>query len=92
MKQQQSGIIEAKAALKRADEAVLQGRSVVVFTVVTILFVSCKPCLLMPKEKKYSMSISQLPLSFFATIFGMNAKEINDSSLKLSTELKYMCK
>lgn len=40
MKQQQSGIIEAKAAIRRADESVLQGRSIVVFTVVTIFFVS----------------------------------------------------
>lgn len=39
MKQQQSGIIEAKAAIRRADETVLQGRSIVVFTVVTIFFV-----------------------------------------------------
>lgn len=40
MKQQQSNIIEAKAAIRRADESVLQGRSIVVFTVVTIFFVS----------------------------------------------------
>jgi hypothetical protein len=39
MKQQQSNIIEAKAAIRRADESVLQGRSIVVFTVVTIFFV-----------------------------------------------------
>lgn len=40
VKQQQSNIIEAKAAIRRADESVLQGRSIVVFTVVTIFFVS----------------------------------------------------
>jgi hypothetical protein len=40
MKQQQAGIIEAKAAIRRADETVVQGRSIVVFTVVTIFFVS----------------------------------------------------
>lgn len=40
MKQQQANIIEAKAAIRRADESVLQGRSIVVFTVVTIFFVS----------------------------------------------------
>jgi Mg2+ and Co2+ transporter CorA len=38
MKQQQANIIEAKAAIARADESVLQGRSIVVFTVVTIFF------------------------------------------------------
>jgi hypothetical protein len=40
MKQQQAGIIEAKAAIRRADESVLQGRSIVVFTVFTIFFVN----------------------------------------------------
>lgn len=40
MKQQQANIIEAKAAIRRADESVIQGRSIVVFTVVTIFFVS----------------------------------------------------
>ncbi|KAK1757113.1 hypothetical protein QBC47DRAFT_378429 [Echria macrotheca] len=69
MKQQQSGIIEAKAAIRRADETVLQGRSIVVFTVVTIFF---------------------LPLSFFATFFGMNARELNDGSMPLGTQLIYM--
>jgi len=42
MKQQQAGIIEAKAAIKRADESVLQGRSIVVFTVFTIFFVDTR--------------------------------------------------
>jgi hypothetical protein len=40
MKQQQANIIEAKAAIRRADESVLQGRSIVMFTVITIFFVS----------------------------------------------------
>ncbi|KAK3313225.1 hypothetical protein B0H66DRAFT_485544 [Apodospora peruviana] len=69
MKQQQSGIIEAKAAIRRADESVLQGRSIVVFTVVTIFF---------------------LPLSFFAAVFGMNTKELNDGTMALNTQLLYM--
>jgi hypothetical protein len=43
MKQQQANIIEAKAAIKRADETVMQGRSIVVFTVITIIFV-CGTC------------------------------------------------
>jgi hypothetical protein len=43
MKQQQAGIIEAKAAIRRADESVIQGRSIVVFTVVTIFFVGHRP-------------------------------------------------
>jgi hypothetical protein len=46
MKQQQANIIEAKAAIRRADETVLQGRSIVVFTVVTIFFVRGKALLM----------------------------------------------
>lgn len=69
MKQQQSGIIEAKAGIRRADESVLQGRSIVVFTVVTIFF---------------------LPLSFFATMFGMNARELNDGKMGIGNQLLLM--
>ncbi|KAF4982586.1 hypothetical protein FZEAL_1818 [Fusarium zealandicum] len=38
LKQQQAGIIEAKAALIRADESIRQGRAIMAFTIVTILF------------------------------------------------------
>ncbi|KAK8004927.1 hypothetical protein PG990_010964 [Apiospora arundinis] len=38
LKQQQASIVEAKAALQRAEESVKQGRAVMVFTVVTIFF------------------------------------------------------
>jgi hypothetical protein len=40
LKQQQASIIEAKAALARADESVKQGRAIMAFTIVTIFFVS----------------------------------------------------
>jgi hypothetical protein len=38
LKQQQASIIEAKYALKRADESVKQGRSIMLFTIITIIF------------------------------------------------------
>jgi Mg2+ and Co2+ transporter CorA len=38
LKQQQASIIEAKAALARADESVKQGRAIMAFTIVTIFF------------------------------------------------------
>ncbi|KAH7328776.1 hypothetical protein B0I35DRAFT_418300 [Stachybotrys elegans] len=70
MKQQQANIIEAKAAIKRADESVLQGRSIIVFTVITIFF---------------------LPLSFFTSVFGMNAREISeDGKMPLRLQLTLM--
>ncbi|KAH8179959.1 corA-like mg2+ transporter protein [Sarocladium implicatum] len=70
VKQQQSNIIEAKAAIRRADESVLQGRSIVVFTVVTIFF---------------------LPMSFFSSLFGMNAPELSeDGIMPLKEQLTWM--
>ncbi|KAH6847764.1 hypothetical protein B0I37DRAFT_151069 [Chaetomium sp. MPI-CAGE-AT-0009] len=69
MKQQQAGIIEAKAAIRRADETVIQGRSIVVFTVVTIFF---------------------LPLSFFATVFGMNARELDSGTMSMGIQFMWM--
>jgi len=43
LKQQQAGIMEAKAAKQRADESIKQGRAIVAFTIVTIFFVSLWP-------------------------------------------------
>ncbi|KAJ8108601.1 hypothetical protein ONZ43_g6374 [Nemania bipapillata] len=40
LKQQQASIVEAKAALRRADESVKQGRAIMAFTLVTIFFVN----------------------------------------------------
>jgi len=34
----------------------------------------------------------QLPLSFFATLFGMNAQELNEGKMPLNMQLMYMCK
>ncbi|KAM0813428.1 hypothetical protein AB5N19_13422 [Seiridium cardinale] len=38
LKQQQASIVEARAALQRADESVKQGRTIQAFTIVTIIF------------------------------------------------------
>jgi BMFP domain-containing protein YqiC len=40
LKQQQSGIFEAREAVKQASETLKQGRSIMLFTVITIIFVS----------------------------------------------------
>lgn len=39
LKQQQASIVEAKAALERADESVQQGKAIMAFTIMTIIFV-----------------------------------------------------
>ena len=40
LKQQQAGVIEAKEAVKQATETLNQGGTIMLFTVVTIIFVS----------------------------------------------------
>ncbi|KAK4247520.1 hypothetical protein C7999DRAFT_41176 [Corynascus novoguineensis] len=70
LKQQQAGVIEAREAVKQAQLTLKQGQSIMIFTVVTIIF---------------------LPLSFCASVFGMNATEFSiDARLPLSSELRLM--
>ena len=38
-RQQQAGVVEAREAVKQANETLKQGRSIILFTVVTIIFV-----------------------------------------------------
>ena len=54
MKQKQANVVEAHLAREQTEVAAEQSRSVMVFTIFTIIF---------------------LPLSFFASIFGINARE-----------------
>ncbi|KAL2130693.1 hypothetical protein VTI74DRAFT_6080 [Chaetomium olivicolor] len=69
LKQQQAGVIEAREAVKQAQLTLKQGQSIMIFTIVTIIF---------------------LPLSFCASLFGMNAAELNDSHLSLASEFQLM--
>lgn len=40
LKQQQAGVVQAREAVRQADETLRQGRSIMLFTVITIIFVS----------------------------------------------------
>jgi len=42
LKQQQAGVVEAREAVKQGEETLRQGRSIMLFTIVTIIFVSPK--------------------------------------------------
>ena len=61
------------------------------FTVVTIIFVGAPYV----TPSRFSGSVAdntttKLPLSFCASIFGMNAKEFSDNPLTLRMEFTYM--
>lgn len=43
LKQQQAGVVQAWQAVNQSNEAIKQGRSILVFTIVTIVFVSFPP-------------------------------------------------
>jgi hypothetical protein len=40
MKQQQANVVQAWQAIRQGEEAVKQGRAIMIFTVITIIFVS----------------------------------------------------
>lgn len=40
MKQQQAGVVQAWQAIQQGEESVKQGRAIMMFTIITIVFVS----------------------------------------------------
>jgi hypothetical protein len=83
LKQQQAGVVEAREAVKQGEETLRQGRSIMLFTIVTIVFVSFHPLTPRRRIKLYlrqELTGVQLPLSFFTGIFGMNAIELTGST------------
>ena len=59
LKQRQAHVSEARSARAQVEVSTRHGRSIMLFTVVTIIF---------------------LPMSFLASLFGMNSIELNDGS------------
>lgn len=91
LKQQQAGVLQAWLSVNQSDEAIKQSRSVMIFTIVTIVFVS------QPVETCVScgtlLTLIQLPLSFMSSIFGMNSIEIggDGNTMHLREQFNYMC-
>ncbi|TVY93931.1 hypothetical protein LAWI1_G000709, partial [Lachnellula willkommii] len=71
LKQQQAGVVEAREAVKQGEETLKQGRAIMLFTIVTIVFVSPAYHVHAPLT-----NITKLPLSFFTGVFGMNATNL----------------
>ena len=71
MKQKQANVVEAHLTREQTEVAADQSRSVMIFTIFTIIF---------------------LPLSFFASVFGINARDWggSDKDLPLRTIFLYM--
>lgn len=86
------GLENANLARQQADESIRQGRTVLVFTVVTIIFVRTP----LPRFKcdlKINREI-QLPLSFMAAFFAINIDSFpwnKGDKLPMDYVLRYMC-
>lgn len=75
-------------AVNQANETIKQGRSIMMFTLVTIVFVRYfgAPHIVIDAD------LWQLPLSFMSSIFGMNNKEFSgDDTWAIGDEIKLMC-
>ena len=78
LKQKQASVAEAVASRQETAETARQGKTIMLFTVVTVVFVCCS---LFTQIFNADCSI-QLPPTFFTSVFGMNLREIGtlDSS------------
>jgi len=82
LKTNAASLVEAHSSAKEAQAATAQGRAVMLFTIITVIFVSI-----------YSRSLPniicdnavQLPLSFFTSYFGQNVREITGDDKNHST-------
>lgn len=68
-----------------------QGRAIIIFTVMTIIFVS--HAALEWEKNVIPDRMKQLPLGFIASIFGMNNKQISgdEMPMTLRSQFRYMC-
>ena len=81
MKQQQAGVVQAWQSVRQSDEANAQGRAIMVFTVVTIFFVSCDRAVNSPLHQM--LIRTKLPLSFMSFAASCWKKGSKDAGLAL---------
>lgn len=95
LEQQQAIVVQAYESVKQAEETVKQGRAIMMFTVVTIVFVSSTDSLFRAEGHVliFTDNLLQLPLSFMSSVFGMNAAEFDSSNkMSLGAQFRIMCK
>jgi hypothetical protein len=91
LKQKYASVFEARYAREQAVSTSRQGHTIMVFTIVTILFVSLPSTLLLQLKSTNRVTV-KLPMSFMAAFFAINVKEFphaEDSTLRLNWVLKY---
>ena len=79
--------MQAWQAVNQANETIRQGRSIMMFTLVTIVFVRISES----PQSAIDADLSQLPLSFMSSIFGMNNQEFTGDTWSIGDEIKLMC-
>lgn len=73
LKQKQANVDEAKAARWQAEETQNQSRSLMVFTIFTVMYAPLQSFSSLTSQRTNVHSF--LPLSFFTSLFGINARE-----------------
>jgi hypothetical protein len=93
LKQQQAGLIDSRGALEQSRETVRQGVTLMAFTIITVLFVCSTKHNgnLFLGLSQAVLTRFQLPLSFVASIFGMNAIDRPGGFTTLSRQMEIMC-
>jgi len=87
--QQQASVIEI-ASLSNAEESVRQGRAIMVFTVVTVVFVRSIVSLAVTLTQLL-IGLVKLPLSFMSSLFGMNNSDFGGNTMSLRDQFRFIC-
>ena len=87
LEQNEANISEAEETRKQTDETIEQGRTLMVFTIITIVFVSN---FLTLNGTIALLTIFQLPMSFLASLFALNITVFPHSGDDLVYEPKFI--
>lgn len=95
LKQKHNGAIDTRESLNMTKETTRQGRTVLIFTLTTIVFVSCSHSEHLQSAFESEADTPQLPLSFMTSFFALNISQFQKNSegqLNLGYVAYIMCK
>jgi hypothetical protein len=87
MKQKEASVVEAAYARVSSDMATRQNYAMMTFTVVTVLLYVSRPKDFFRGLMWCRLTVKQLPLSFFTSLFGMNVREWSKSEHQESIKI-----
>ncbi len=94
LKQKQNSVMDARESLKMTKETTRQGKTVLIFTLTTIIFVSVALAHGCGGHVSAKLTPWQLPLSFLASFFALDIKQFytdDDGKLDLGYVSSILC-